>query len=323
MANRVLKEAGFSLGKVTGASRWRARIIKPGQGSSGFYTEDGIRTTGPEAFPIGTKINADHQGMSAFFEQPAGSVTTLIGAIATTPEWSADDPEGPGLYSEVEFSQEWAPFVEQFAPILGLSIQAYGYGEGETADGQPIIEGLIPHPLNTVDLVTVAGAGGKLIELAESFKGTMPKFINENRAKMGTDVTGDGTNNGKDNGMTPEEITALKEALASGITDAIKGAFAELKESLAPAPKQTEDEPQAPEMAAVVEAVVEAQLPKIAREKVLKAVEGGAKVEDAISAEKAYIKQLEESLKPTDAPTGKVTETGAKGESFAVGGWSV
>lgn len=313
MANRVLKESGFSLGKVTGATRWRARIIKPGQGSSGFYTEDGIRTTGPESFPAGTKINADHQGMSAFFEQPAGSVTTLIGAVATTPEWLSDDPEGPGLYAEVEFSQEWAPFVEQFAPILGLSIQAYGYGENETPEGSPIIEGFIPHPLNTVDLVTVPGAGGKLVELAESYSGTMPKFINENRAKMDSEATQVEANNGKDNGMTPEEIQALTEAL----TNAVKGAFVELKESLAPAPKTDE----APEMSAVVEAVVEAQLPKIARDKVLKAVEGGVKVEDAITAEKEYIKQLGESLKPVDAPTGKVTEHGTAGDSFAIGGW--
>lgn len=323
MTTRTLKEAAsFSLGKVTGANKWRCRIIKPGQGSSGFYTEEAIRDTGALAFPIGTKSNADHQGFNAWMEQPAGSVTSLIGALVSTPEWLPDDPEGPGLYSTIEFGTEWAPVVEQFKDVLGLSISAGGIVKtderGEemyTAEGSPIIGGFVPSPLNTVDLVTVAGAGGKLLELAESYTGPMLKPLNEIRAKIGSEVSGTELHNdGKDNGMTPEEIQALKEALVAAITAAIEP----LKEALVPV-KPTEDADQAPEISEVVEAVVAADLPKSARAKVLAAVKGGAKIEEAITAEKTYIADLTEALKSDLLPQGKITET-ATGD-FIVGGW--
>lgn len=324
MTTRTLKEAvSFSLGKVTGANRWRCKIIQPGKGSSGLYSEEAIRESGPAAFPMGTKINADHQGFSSFMEQPAGSVTSLIGAIVTTPEFISDDPEGPGLYAVTEFSQDWAPFVEQFKPILGMSISAGGWvktddtgAEMYTEDGLPVIGGFVPSPLNTVDLVTVAGAGGKLLELAESYTGPMLKPLNEIRAKIGSEVSNtEHHTNGKDNGMTPEEIQALKEALVAAITAAIEP----LKEALVPA-KPADDADQAPEISEVVEAVVAADLPKSARAKVLAAVKGGAKVEEAITAEKGYIKDLTEALKDAaDLPKGKVTET-VTGD-FIVGGW--
>jgi len=303
---RSLRESGFSLGKVTGKNRWRARIVQVGAGSSGFYTEAALRDTGPAAFPVGTKINADHQGFDASFEHPSGSITTLMGAIVTEPEFVAATESIPaGLEADVEFGTQWSPFVEQFHEILGMSINAYGWGDQLTEAGLPIIEGFIPDPLNTVDVVTVAGAGGKLMALQESYKGIV-------RDKM------DSSNeHGKDNGMTPEEIQALAEALAK----AIAPSFTELKEALAPKPA-TEPEKAEPDMAAVVEAVVEAKLPKTARAKVMESVKGGAKVEDAIAAEQTYIKDITESIKTQeDAPKGKITEDDLKGDAYVVGGW--
>ncbi|MFA5387313.1 MAG: hypothetical protein WC322_02865 [Candidatus Paceibacterota bacterium] len=325
MTTRTLKEAAsFSLGKVTGANKWRCKIIQPGKGSTGFYSEEAIRESGPAAFPAGTKTNADHQGFSSWMDYPAGTVTSLIGALVSTPEYSENGTDGPGLYSEIEFSQDWAPVVEQFAPILGLSISAGGWVKtdehGEemyTEDGLPVIGGFVPSPLNTVDLVTVAGAGGKLLELAESYTGPMLKPLNEIRAKIGSEVSGTELHNdGKDNGMTPEEIQALKEALVAAITAAIEP----LKEALVPA-APVDDADQAPEISEVVEAVVAADLPKSARAKVLAAVKGGAKIEEAITAEKGYIKELTESLKDgAQLPEGHIKDTATAGD-FIVGGW--
>lgn len=292
--NLKLSESGFSLGKVTGKNRWRARLIKVGAGSSGFYTEDALRETGPTAFPAATKINADHhQNWRELEEQPAGSVTTLIGAIATEPVF-ADD----GLYAEVEFSDEWAPFVEQFHPILGLSINASGYGSEMTEMGLPIIEGIIPSPLNTVDLVTVAGAGGKLLELVESFR--------ESSAKMENEVP---TQKNRKN-MTPEEIQALTEALVKA-----------LREAVTPAPVVDADEPNGetliPPVSDITEALVEADLPKPSREAVYKALETGVSVEDAIKAQQELIHDLQESANSE----GSVKET-TNQESFIVNGWT-
>src|SRR5512133_3107108 len=123
-----LKEAG-ALGVVSGKKSWYARLIAVGAGSSGFYTTEALRDTGPAAFPVGTKVNSDHQSFEEYLSQPAGSIKTLIGVIASTPEFKDNGTDIPGLYANVEFSNEWAPFVEQFAPYLGMSITAQGYGD--------------------------------------------------------------------------------------------------------------------------------------------------------------------------------------------------
>lgn len=291
--NLRLSESGFSLGKVTGKNRWRARLIRKGAGSSGFYSEEALKNTGPIAFPVGTKINSDHHASwREIEEQPAGSVTTLIGAVATEPVFEDD-----GLYAEVQFSDDWAPFVEQFAPILGLSINAFGYGEEMTETGLPVIEGFIPSPLNTVDLVTVAGAGGKLLELVESFRETSAKI--ESEVPVRTDRTK----------MTPEEIQALTEAIKVAI-----------KEAVTPAPVvEPNPEGDKPEVKVsdVAEALVEAELPKAARGAVYKSLENGATLEEAIKEQKELITQLQEFA----APEGRVKEINS-GDSFTVSRWS-
>ena len=292
---KTLSEAGFSgLGKVTGKNRWRARIVKVGTGATGVYTENALRDTGPAAFPSGTKINADHAGFEHRMEQPAGSVKTLIGALVSEPIYVMDEALGVGtLEAEVEFSDEWAPFVEQFSEVLGLSLHAEGWGTEYNEMGLPIVEGFIPSPLNTVDLVTVAGAGGKLIELMESFKA-------DSSDKM---VFND--SNRKDDGMKPEEIQALVEKMTKDIVDALR-----------PEPVQTE----APTASEISEAIVAANLPESARKRVYKAIESGIELTEAIGDEQKYIKELSESFK-SEAKTGDVRGA-VDGFDFTVGGWN-
>lgn len=290
---KPLSEAFSGLGKVTGKNRWRARIVKLGTGSTGVYTEAALET-GPLAFPAGTKVNLDHATSEEKWERPAGSVRTLAGAIVTTPT-----VEGDGLFAEIEFSEEVAPFVEQFHEILGLSLKANGWGEEYNEYGLPIVEGFIPSPLNTVDIVTVAGAGGKLIDLLESYRpNTAILDLNE---ELST---------GRNNGMTPDEI----KALFAGFKD-------ELLTALNPEPIETE----APAVSAISEALIAADLPKSARDKVYSAVNAGAKLEEAIAAEQEYIKELSEAF---DAKRAKDLEEAAQGNlggagsyDYTVGNW--
>lgn len=190
--NVKLKEsvAGGILGKVEGKRLWHARLIATGPGSSGFYTEDALKNTGPAAWPKGTKINADHQTWEDYLAKPAGSITTMIGVIASDPVYEEPDGDLPGLYADVEFLESWAPFVEQVGEFVGLSIQAYGYGEETNEAGLQIIEGFLPSVLNTVDLVTAPGARGKLINAIESFreqpeaKKVIEALSNDRRAEL-------------------------------------------------------------------------------------------------------------------------------------------
>ena len=160
---KQLTESFSGLGKVTGKNRWKVTIVRTGKGSTGNYTEAALET-GPLAFPAGTKVNLDHATPEEKWERPSGSVKSLAGAIVTTPVI-----EGNELNAEVEFSDTAAPLIEQFHEILGLSLKASGWGDDYDDTGLPIVEGFIPSPLNTVDVVTVAGAGGKFISLVEEY----------------------------------------------------------------------------------------------------------------------------------------------------------
>lgn len=299
-----LKEAGV-LGTVSGKKTWYARLIATGSGSSGFYTGEALQNTGPAAWPIGTKINADHQSWEDYMNFPAGSVKTLIGVISSTPEYKDDGTDLPGLYANVEFSNEWAPFIEQFAPFLGMSIQAQGYGEERTAEGQTIIDGFVPSVLNTVDLVAAAGAKGQLLEAIESYKesDTLISKIVEN-------FTSDESR--KDIGMKPEDITALAEALAT----ALAPAFTKITEALTPVVEEVVVE--TVDNAEIVEALVASELPKTGRARVLEALKAGTEVAAAITAEKEYVAEV---LKESAVTVGKITESGASTDNFTVGGW--
>lgn len=300
-----LAESGV-LGKVTGKKTWYGRIIAVGAGSSGFHTEKAIKETGPAAWPIGTKINADHQSFGEYLDQPAGSIKTLMGVISTTPEFKDDGTDLPGLYAHFEFSDEWAPFVEQFAPFLGMSITAQGWGDDTTDEGQTIIEGYVPSVLNTVDVVTAAGAKGKLIEAIESYNGsdTLISKIVENSP----------VEDREEMGMKPEDINSLAEALAT----ALAPAFNKITEALTPAAPEADEGPEAPDNGEIVEALVAADLPKTGRKRVLEAVNGGLTVAEAISAEKEYVAEV---LKESAETVGKITESGATKFDATVKGW--
>lgn len=290
---KQLTEAFSGLGKVTGKNRWKVTIVRTGKGSTGNYTEAALET-GPLAFPAGTKVNLDHATSEEKWERPSGSVKSLAGAIVTTPVI-----EGNELNAEVEFSDTAAPLIEQFHEILGLSLKASGWGDDYDDTGLPIVEGFIPSPLNTVDVVTVAGAGGKFISLVEEYvKKTDILNLNE---ELST---------GRNNGMTPDEIKAL---------------FASFKDELLTALKPEPVETEAPAVSAISEALIAADLPKSARDKVYSAVNAGAKLEEAIAAEQAYIKELSEAF---DAKNKKDLEEAAQGNlggagsyDYTIGNW--
>lgn len=318
--NVKLHESTVSLGEIKGKRRWYSRLIAVGSGSSGFHSAEALKNTGPAAWPAGTKINIDHQSFSEYLEKPAGSLQTLAGIVASTPEFR-DDVETPGLYAEVEFGEQWGPFVEQFAEFIGLSITADYYGEDKTEEGQTIVEGYIPSVLNTVDLVTAPGAKGRLLQAIESFDGNSPLKVSDNGKLIIETATEAETKNRKDKGMEPEDIEKVAEKLA----EALAPHFATLKEALAPAQKPEGEETKAPETAEVAEALVAAGLPESARKRVYEALKvEGADVKTAIEAEKKYIEDvLKESEKAEESAGRTRTVEDAKPEGrVRVPGWS-
>ena len=260
---KTLLESGV-LGAVTGKRVWNARLIASGVSLNGkYYSGEMLESTGPAAFPVGTLVHADHQTWGEAYDRPEKSVNTIIGAIATEPKLDTVDGV-EGLYANVEFTEEWAPRVEQIAPFVGLSISTQ-YIADETAereDGVETVAAFVPFPTNSVDLVTVPGAKGKLLRALESFS----KPPNVEKVKKA---------------MTTEEIEALATALANKLS----------------ATDDDTSEKDSVDVEEVAEAMITAGLPKPAREAAFRRIRSGESVKEAIAGEENYMKSLSEALK--------------------------
>ncbi|MFV2172332.1 hypothetical protein ACFHW2_11880 [Actinomadura sp. LOL_016] len=149
--------------------RFRARLIEAEvQGSSGYYPADTLRRSAG-AFPAGTQVFCDHPSMTEAADRPERSVKDLAGRLATDAVFDRD-----GLYAEVEVFPHYAPLIEGVADAIGMSIRAMGTSEpsrDESIRG-PIITSLTEGI--SVDFVTKAGAGGKVLELIESAREQAP-----------------------------------------------------------------------------------------------------------------------------------------------------
>ena len=286
-----------SLGKVAGKRKWYSRIIAVGAGSSGYYTEAALKDHGPAAFPAGTKINLDHQSLESTWSQPAGTLATLAGIVASTPEFKED-----GLYAEVEFGETYGPFVEEFAEFIGLSINAQGWGEEFNDEGQRIIEGFVPSVLNTVDLVTEPGAKGRLLKALESY-GSI-----DNKIVKSTDK--------ENKPMDEKDVKAIVDALTEALTPALTA----ITEALTPAVEEL-DEEGAVDVSAVTEALITAGLPEVARKQVYEAVESGADPVKAIEGLKA-LGEAFTAAAAESAEVARVQESGTK-ESVIPKNWSI
>lgn len=145
-------------------NRWRARLIEaPIHGSSGYYSAETVRRDGPTAFPASTPIYFDHPSRSEEDDRPERSVRDLAGKLISTPVFEND-----GLYADVEFYSWAADIVREMGPDIGMSIRASAEVVPGVVDGRQtrIVSRLIEGA--SVDLVTRAGAGGKLVSLLES-----------------------------------------------------------------------------------------------------------------------------------------------------------
>jgi hypothetical protein len=206
---------------VKAGNNWRAVLITPGQGSSGFYSESMLREFGPTAFPKGTHSYVDHPKD----ESDGRSPKNLMAVLAEDAHYE----DGVGLVAELAVMEHWKEFVEAVAPHTGLSIWASGEGARDD-EGTLVVESLVPNTQNSVDLVSYAGRAGsglaeKLYESAIrmqfSSEGTETPMVEEavTNKEEGIPV------------MTIEELSAqiagLPDLIAAAVVDAINAAPAD------------------------------------------------------------------------------------------------
>ena len=253
-----------------GGNRFRVRIIQAGQGSSGTYTPEVLAEYGPAAFPKGTHCYVDHgQGTIR-------SVDSIAGRLDSDPVFEESDES---LYATIRFTSRGMKVVEELKDDVGLSISASGQ---INEDG--IVESIDYYPTNSVDIVSRAGANGKILDLLEAFDAGRDTLDNEQKnvsEEAGADER---------EPMTPDEIAAV----ATAISEALAPRFDALTEAIKPAPVEeaVEDGAEEPDLVAAVEAAVEADLPKVQREAVVAAVAAGTPLEEAVAAQKSLRDQI-------------------------------
>jgi hypothetical protein len=285
MTKEILTESVRSLPKGKDGV-YRVRIIQANvQGSSGFYEGEMLEAYGPPAFPAQTLSHIDHPTLSEREDRPERSVLTLGGYTVSEPTVEPD-----GLYVDMFFAGKAREVVENFGAVIGLSIRAQGDIEESERDGQTIrvVKAIYPSPLNSIDLVTIPGAGGKIIAALEESLKVSEAFS---------------ADNGKVSPMEIQELAEKVDALAESLT-ALTTLLTPIAESLKPE--------EAPEVD-VVEAVRAAgeaahDLPKDLRDVVIEAVKADPTAD--VAALVAKQNDLVESIR----------ETIVEAEGFILGG---
>ena len=350
---KLLSESGSA--PVKSGNNWRAVLITPGRGSSGVYTEEMLKTYGPKAFTKGTHSYVDHPRDESDIRSPKN----LIGVLAEDAHYE----EGVGLVAELNIMPHWREFVEAVAPHTGLSIYAMGEGNYND-DGEVVVENLIPHTQNSVDLVSYPGRPGSKLadklyeqaismveyddedkkkkklkeELPENYRPATSDDVPEGRAcgncmffnESNLDENGNafcerwdeyvaGGNycnawQGREEASAPmsgkegtaartaaateskkkEEHMELKE-LSDQLAELPNLVAAAVAEALAPA-VETEEKEEI-DVAAVAEAMVEADLPEVSRKAVYESLRAGGDLAEAIESQKAFVESVKSHFK--------------------------
>lgn len=308
MTSKTLTESSKALVASDGA--YKAVLITPGKGSSGYYSEEMLREYGPSAFPKGTHGYLNHLGEGEY--RSPDKLTHVL------TEDAYYDEEMGGLVAKVKPMKHWAEFVQEVAPYVGLSISADGTGEMQEMDGEQmfVVESLLPHVMNSVDLVSYAGRGGKIAET-----------LAEQAIKSAHSDSSAGT--GKEGNETMATLEEAVETLANlaGKVDGIVSAQ-ETAEAVAVSEAETEAKIAEAVKAAVAATrqVAEAGLSEKLAEKLYAQIETGDFAVEEKLAEYAEIvsevkEHLEESLPTAFLGSFSSDRAGDKKTNYAVGSW--
>ncbi|MCD1287333.1 MULTISPECIES: hypothetical protein [unclassified Brevibacterium] len=156
----ILKETATLTPKAGG--RAKIGIITPGAGSSGVYPKETIEAAGRDrVFAKGTQMFWNHATEAEDWNRPEGDLHNLVGVLAEDAHW---DDESGGLIAEAKIYSHWKSIVADMAEDIGVSIRASG--EVSEANGQRVVTKLTE--ARSVDFVTRAGRGGRVMEVLES-----------------------------------------------------------------------------------------------------------------------------------------------------------
>lgn len=197
---KAISEEGFAF----------LKLIAPGWGSSGYYSAAALKDAG-RVFIRGLKMFWDHPTAQEEATRPERSLRDLAAELVEDAQYLDDGPAGPGLYAKAKVFSPFRAAVEELAPHIGVSIRGMGKArQGEVAGrkGQ-VIEQIMA--AKSVDFVTTPGAGGRVLQLFESYRGGGEHMQEELQKLRG------------ENEALQKEVAELRRELALGKARAIIG----------------------------------------------------------------------------------------------------
>lgn len=167
MSQRITEAQTLHVTEAATPGRVMLQLITPGWGSSGYYSPQVLENAAAEGvFPAGTHAYFDHPSESERHDRPERSVRDLVMVLA---EDAHVDDEG-GLVAEAKVIGPYRELVTDpvFMESVGMSIRAAADTTIGEVDGRKgtivtqLVEGV------SVDLVTHAGRGGRILAAVES-----------------------------------------------------------------------------------------------------------------------------------------------------------
>lgn len=302
------------------------------EGSSADYPVSVIERDFAQAFPPGTRMRANHDGMC----EAGGDIRRIMAKTTSIPTAESDGMYADALVREGEASD----FVRQFADVIGTSISAGAEVEmeqGRDEDGEPrwsygpegktpimvpkrsergaqIVKRFLPmseSPYNSVDFVEAPGADGAIVKVAvESAKTLVEHMTIREAAGFAIGLAGDPREKSAAQAVLADQKTS--EAAPSRNTQKEKQMEAEEAQTIAEnaakaavkeyVESQTPAAPEQPSLGTIAEAVVTAGLTEAGRKAVYERVDRGETVEAAIEAEKAREDAMRKEFAATAAP---------------------
>ena len=197
-------------------------LITPGWGSSGYYSADVLEQAATDRiFPAGTHMYVNHQTAQERNDRPEGDLRDLAAVLQEDAVWNPTGGEdGTGsLQAPARVFSHWRQPLDDMKESIGTSIRAAADVEFGEADGRKgRIVGRLVESLS-VDFVTRAGRGGRIVEVLESATVQEARNIGqwvESRIHrdftiLADDMAGDGR-------LTREERISLSSAIGDALT---------------------------------------------------------------------------------------------------------
>lgn len=261
-------------------NRWLVVVATPGEGSSGFYSEEVLRRDAHKIVPAGGQSFINHDN--------SRNPKDLIGVF---PEGSFWDEERSAVLAELETFTHWTEFVDEVGPHCGMSL----YAVGERDEDGNITE-ILEDRLNGCDLVARPGLVGS--GLVEKIYETAVRQSQKDPSVTVAEELGNEDNVEKVEAKLAE-LTAIVASLVAD-KETAQAAEAQVEADTALATARVES------FAAAVEAVDKAELFESQRKSILEQAKEGADVTALIEEAKQVRKEALESVQTLEEGHGRV-----------------